>query len=98
VVLVTVTIVRRLSDFSPRSALLRDEEFLASTNGHACVEALGGRRAQRLARGTRNRIAPYKIPRYWKFVDEFPTTGTRMVQSCRRLPGAAIFLRTADDD
>jgi fatty-acyl-CoA synthase len=31
----------------------------------------------------RGRIATYKIPRYWKFVDEFPTTVTGKVQKYR---------------
>ena len=29
------------------------------------------------------RIATFKIPRYWKFVDEFPTTVTGKVQKFR---------------
>jgi fatty-acyl-CoA synthase len=29
------------------------------------------------------RIATYKIPRFWKFVDEFPTTVTGKVQKYR---------------
>jgi fatty-acyl-CoA synthase len=31
----------------------------------------------------RGRIATYKIPRYWKFVGEFPTTVTGKVQKYR---------------
>jgi fatty-acyl-CoA synthase len=31
----------------------------------------------------RGRIATYKIPRYWKFVDEFPMTVTGKVQKFR---------------
>jgi fatty-acyl-CoA synthase len=46
----------------------------------------------------RGRIASYKIPHYWKFVDEFPMTVTGKVQKFRmrelsiaelRLPSAA---------
>jgi fatty-acyl-CoA synthase len=31
----------------------------------------------------KNRIASYKIPRYWKFVDAFPMTVTGKVQKFR---------------
>jgi fatty-acyl-CoA synthase len=31
----------------------------------------------------RGRIATYKIPRYWKFVDDFPMTVTGKVQKFR---------------
>jgi fatty-acyl-CoA synthase len=31
----------------------------------------------------RGRIATFKIPAYWKFVDEFPTTVTGKVQKFR---------------
>ena len=37
----------------------------------------------------RGRIATFKIPRFWKFVDEFPTTVTGKVQKFR-LREAAI--------
>jgi fatty-acyl-CoA synthase len=36
-----------------------------------------------LAAHCRGRIATYKIPRYWKFVDEFPMTVTGKVQKFR---------------
>ena len=32
----------------------------------------------------RGTIATYKIPRYWKFVDEFPMTVTGKVQKFRK--------------
>jgi fatty-acyl-CoA synthase len=37
----------------------------------------------------RGRIATFKIPRFWKFVDDFPTTVTGKVQKFR-LREAAI--------
>jgi fatty-acyl-CoA synthase len=39
------------------------------------------------------RIASYKIPRYWKFVDEFPTTVTGKVQKFRMREMAIAELR-----
>jgi fatty-acyl-CoA synthase len=39
------------------------------------------------------RIASYKIPRYWKFVDEFPTTVTGKVQKFRMRELAVAELR-----
>ena len=45
-----------------------------------------GRRAHRQASSTAHctgKIATYKIPRYWKFVDEFPMTVTGKVQKFR---------------
>jgi fatty-acyl-CoA synthase len=38
---------------------------------------------ERLAEACRGRIATTKIPRYWKFVDEFPMTVTGKVQKYR---------------
>jgi fatty-acyl-CoA synthase len=41
----------------------------------------------------RGRIATYKIPRYWKFVDSFPMTVTGKVQKFRMREIAAAELR-----
>jgi acyl-CoA synthetase (AMP-forming)/AMP-acid ligase II len=41
----------------------------------------------------RGRMASYKIPRYWKFVDEFPTTVTGKVQKFRMREMAIAELR-----
>jgi fatty-acyl-CoA synthase len=41
----------------------------------------------------RGQIASYKIPRYWKFVDEFPTTVTGKVQKFRMREMAIAELR-----
>jgi fatty-acyl-CoA synthase len=38
---------------------------------------------EELTRFCRGRIATFKIPRFWKFVDEFPTTVTGKVQKFR---------------
>ena len=39
------------------------------------------------------RIAHYKVPRYWKFVDGFPTTVTGKVQKFRMREMAIAELR-----
>jgi len=39
--------------------------------------------AEELAQRCKGRIATYKIPRYWKLVDQFPTTVTGKVQKFR---------------
>ena len=36
-----------------------------------------------LVAACKNRIATYKIPRYWKFVDAFPMTVTGKIQKFR---------------
>ena len=41
------------------------------------------RRATELAASCRGKIATYKIPRYWKFVDAFPMTVTGKMQKFR---------------
>jgi fatty-acyl-CoA synthase len=40
----------------------------------------------------RGRIATFKIPSYWKFVDEFPTTVTGKVQKFRMRETAVVEL------
>src|SRR5207302_6028722 len=40
----------------------------------------------------RGRIATYKVPRYWRFVDEFPTTVTGKVQKYRMREAAIAEL------
>ena len=39
--------------------------------------------AEELASYCKGRIATFKIPRYWKFVDEFPMTVTGKIQKFR---------------
>ena len=48
-------------------------------------QAARGRGSQRAGarRGLQGKIASYKIPRYWKFVDSFPMTFTGKVQKYR---------------
>jgi fatty-acyl-CoA synthase len=46
-----------------------------------------------LADYCRGRIASYKVPRFWKFVDEFPTTVTGKVQKFRMREMAIAELR-----
>jgi fatty-acyl-CoA synthase len=45
-----------------------------------------------LAEACRRRMATYKIPRYWKLVDEFPMTVTGKVQKYRMREIAAAEL------
>ena len=40
----------------------------------------GAHRGETSTRFCRGRIATYKIPRYWKFVDAFPMTVTGKIQ------------------
>jgi fatty-acyl-CoA synthase len=43
----------------------------------------------------RGKIATYKIPRYWKFVSEFPMTVTGKIQKFRMREQAVAELRLA---
>ena len=45
-----------------------------------------------LAAFCRGQIATFKIPAYWKFVDEFPTTVTGKVQKFRMREMAVVEL------
>ena len=42
-----------------------------------------GLTVEELVEFCRGQIATYKVPRYWRFVDEFPTTVTGKVQKYR---------------
>jgi len=50
-----------------------------------------------LAAFCRGRIATFKIPSYWKFVDEFPTTVTGKIQKfkMREIAVAELGLQAA---
>ena len=62
----------------------------------AWVKPRGGARltAETLVAACRGRIASYKIPRHWRFVDEFPMTVTGKVQKYRLREMAADYKRT----
>ena len=55
------------------------EEVMAWVKARPGLEVTGAD----LAAFCRGRMATFKIPRYWKFVDEFPTTVTGKVQKFR---------------
>jgi fatty-acyl-CoA synthase len=48
--------------------------------------------AEQLDQACRGRIATYKIPRYWKFVDQFPMTVTGKIQKYRMREAAIAEL------
>ena len=51
----------------------------------ACIKPSEGARltAEQMTEHCRGKIATYKIPRYWKSVEEFPVTVTGKVQKFR---------------
>jgi fatty-acyl-CoA synthase len=55
------------------------EEVMAWVRVHEGVSITG----DELRAACRGRIATYKIPRYWKFVDSFPMTVTGKTQKYR---------------
>jgi fatty-acyl-CoA synthase len=64
----------------------------------AWIQPMAGQRPtdKELEDFCRGRIATFKIPRYWKLVDEFPTTVTGKVQKFRMREMAAKEIAAAD--